>query len=167
MFGQLYFGGPLPFADKISKRKGVDIFQIGTGLAGASNVLKSVGKGSALIVLVFDIAKGALAVSASGLWELMESLSWSFIFCNIWSLEFCFYRFKGGMAWPLWGDLRFPLFGATAILAMLAAGYFPFACPKTSFFLTDEIAAGYLTIVGICVYRGDKVETAVWFGEFV
>ena len=50
-----YIFGALPFAHRISRRKGIDIFSIGTGLAGASNVMKNVGRGSALIVLVFDI----------------------------------------------------------------------------------------------------------------
>ena len=62
-----YIFGALPFAHRLSRRKGIDIFKTGTGLAGASNVLKTVGKGSAVIVLVFDLAKGALAVIVSGM----------------------------------------------------------------------------------------------------
>ena len=62
-----YIFGALPFAHRISRRQGVDIFSIGTGLAGASNVLKNVGRWAALMVLVFDIAKGALAVIVSGM----------------------------------------------------------------------------------------------------
>ena len=52
-----YIFGALPFAHRLSSRKGIDIFSTGTGLAGASNVFRSVGKGSALLVLVFDVAK--------------------------------------------------------------------------------------------------------------
>ena len=48
-----YIFGALPFAHRISIRKGIDIFSIGTGLAGASNVMKNVGRWSALMVLVF------------------------------------------------------------------------------------------------------------------
>ena len=60
-----YIFGALPFAHRISRRQGIDIFSIGTGLAGASNVLKNVGRWSGLMVLIFDVAKGALAVIVS------------------------------------------------------------------------------------------------------
>ena len=57
-----YLFGSLPLADRISRRHGVDIFASGTGLAGASNVRRSVGKYTAGVVLVGDLAKGVLAV---------------------------------------------------------------------------------------------------------
>ena len=160
-----YIFGALPFADKISKRKGVDIFQIGTGLAGASNVLKSVGKGSALIVVVFDIAKGALAVSVSaamGIDGILILVPSFFAIFGHWNSVFT--RFKGGDGLAIMGGLAIALFGATAILAMLAAGLVSLLAQKLPFSSLTNIAAGYLTIVGVCVYRGDKVETAVWFG---
>ena len=45
-----YLFGSNPLAYQISKRKGINIFKTGTGLAGASNVLHSVGKKPAAIV---------------------------------------------------------------------------------------------------------------------
>lgn len=42
--------------------KGIDIREQGSGSTGATNVLRSVGKLPALVVLLIDIAKGALAV---------------------------------------------------------------------------------------------------------
>lgn len=42
--------------------RGVDIRKVGSGNSGATNVLRSLGKGPALVVAVFDILKGALAV---------------------------------------------------------------------------------------------------------
>jgi len=62
-----YLLGALPLADKLSRRHGVDIFAVGSGLAGSSNVRRSVGKLPALTVMIGDIAKGALAVAFANL----------------------------------------------------------------------------------------------------
>jgi len=43
--------------------KGIDIRQVGSGNAGATNVLRSVGKLQALITLIVDVGKGILAVT--------------------------------------------------------------------------------------------------------
>jgi acyl phosphate:glycerol-3-phosphate acyltransferase len=45
---------------------GMDIRRAGSGNIGATNVLRTLGKGPAIITLVGDIAKGALAVVAAG-----------------------------------------------------------------------------------------------------
>ena len=160
-----YIFGALPFAEKISKRKGVDIFHIGTGLAGASNVLKSVGKGSGLIVLVFDIAKGALAVSVSLAMGIEGSLiivpSFFAIFGH-WNSVFT--RFKGGDGMAIVGGLAIALFGMVAILALLAAGLVSMLAQKLPFSSLTSIIAGYLTIVALSVYLNSKVEIAIWFG---
>lgn len=160
-----YIFGALPFADKISKRKGVDIFHIGTGLAGASNVLKSVGKGSALIVLVFDIAKGALAISvanAMGIDGVLVLVPAAFAIFGHWNSIFT--GFKGGDGMAIMGGLAIALFGTVAIIAMLSAGMVSLLAQRLPFSSLTSIIAGYTTIVLVCLYLGDKVEIAVWFG---
>lgn len=58
-----YLLGSIPLAYLISRRhSGVDIFDIGTGLPGASNVLRNVGVVPAVMVFIGDLSKGALAV---------------------------------------------------------------------------------------------------------
>ena len=58
-----YLLGAIPLAYLISKRhSGVDIFEIGSGLPGASNVMRNVGKLPAVMVFLGDMAKGALAI---------------------------------------------------------------------------------------------------------
>ncbi|GAP95564.1 glycerol-3-phosphate 1-O-acyltransferase PlsY [Leptolyngbya sp. NIES-2104] len=44
--------------------KGIDIREAGSGSTGATNVLRTIGKIPALIVLLIDIGKGALAIAA-------------------------------------------------------------------------------------------------------
>lgn len=57
-----YFLGSIPAAAWLARARGVDIRQVGSGNSGATNVLRSLGKGPALIVATFDILKGVLAV---------------------------------------------------------------------------------------------------------
>ena len=43
--------------------KGIDIREVGSGSTGATNVLRNLGKGPALVVLLIDAAKGVRAVA--------------------------------------------------------------------------------------------------------
>ena len=42
--------------------KGIDLRELGSGSTGATNVLRQVGKGPALVVFLIDVGKGAAAV---------------------------------------------------------------------------------------------------------
>ncbi|MFC6590668.1 glycerol-3-phosphate 1-O-acyltransferase PlsY [Deinococcus lacus] len=57
-----YLLGAIPAAAWVARTRGIDIRQVGSGNSGATNVLRSLGKGPALAVALFDILKGALAV---------------------------------------------------------------------------------------------------------
>ncbi|AXG98020.1 glycerol-3-phosphate acyltransferase [Deinococcus wulumuqiensis] len=57
-----YLIGAVPAAALLARTRGVDIRKVGSGNSGATNVLRSLGKGPALAVAVFDILKGVLAV---------------------------------------------------------------------------------------------------------
>lgn len=57
-----YLLGSLPAAAWVARLRGIDIRTVGSGNSGATNVLRSVGKGPALFVALFDIFKGAAAV---------------------------------------------------------------------------------------------------------
>jgi glycerol-3-phosphate acyltransferase PlsY len=56
--------------------KGIDIRQYGSGGTGATNVLRTVGKGPAIAVLMIDLLKGLLAVLLVGLaWPQVLTLA--------------------------------------------------------------------------------------------
>jgi len=58
-----YLIGSIPFGVWISRRRtGTDITQVGSGKIGTTNVLRTAGKKAAALVLVLDIAKGAVPV---------------------------------------------------------------------------------------------------------
>lgn len=60
LFG--YFAGSVPFAFLLARRAGIDVRIAGSGNVGAANVLRTTGTGRAIVVMLLDVAKGAMAV---------------------------------------------------------------------------------------------------------
>ncbi|MFC1914181.1 glycerol-3-phosphate 1-O-acyltransferase PlsY [Chloroflexota bacterium] len=62
-----YLLGSIPFGLIIGKLSAkTDIRQVGSGKTGTTNVLRTAGKKAAVLVLILDLAKGALAVLIAG-----------------------------------------------------------------------------------------------------
>lgn len=57
-----YLFGSVPFAFLLSRRRGIDLRQVGSGNIGASNVLRTSGVRIAVIAMGLDVVKGAVAV---------------------------------------------------------------------------------------------------------
>jgi glycerol-3-phosphate acyltransferase PlsY len=57
-----YLVGSVPFAFLLSRRRGIDLREVGSGNVGAANVLRSSGVRLAVIAVALDALKGALAV---------------------------------------------------------------------------------------------------------
>lgn len=55
--------GSIPVGVIVAKTKGIDLKKIGSGNIGATNVLRSLGKGPAALTLFGDMLKGTLAVA--------------------------------------------------------------------------------------------------------
>ena len=53
-----YLLGSIPFGVIIAKRNGVDIFSVGSGNPGATNVLRTIGKPAGYAVFILDFLKG-------------------------------------------------------------------------------------------------------------
>lgn len=58
-----YLLGSIPTGFLFGKARGIDIRTIGSGNIGATNVVRSLGKGAGALVLLADAAKGWLAVA--------------------------------------------------------------------------------------------------------
>ncbi len=56
-----YVLGSVDFAVLVARSRGVDIYEVGSGNPGTSNVARTLGKGAAAIVLVGDLMKGLIA----------------------------------------------------------------------------------------------------------
>ena len=75
--------------------KGIDLRELGSGSTGATNVLRQVGKGPALVVFVIDVAKGAIAVLLAGSLTEGAALSdWLQVLAGLAALA--------GHIWPVW-----------------------------------------------------------------
>lgn len=71
-----YLVGSIPFGVLIARARGVDLFQVGSGNVGATNVKRALGLGPALVVFALDVLKGAIP-SAAGVF-LLQSQEWGF-----------------------------------------------------------------------------------------
>ena len=60
-----YLVGSVPFAHLLSRRRGIDLRQVGSGNIGASNVLRTSGVRPAVVAMCLDAVKGALAVGVA------------------------------------------------------------------------------------------------------
>ena len=75
--------------------KGIDLRDCGSGSTGATNVLRNVGKGPALVVFLIDVSKGALAVL------LTKSVG-----LNDWLQVLAGLSALAGHIWPVWLDWK-------------------------------------------------------------
>lgn len=96
-----YVIGSIDFAVIVSRMHGVDITQVGSGNPGFSNVLRSVGRWPATMVLIGDTMKGVIA-AAMGMIAAASTdplVHWAFLaglFAVIGHCYPVFHRFKGG-----------------------------------------------------------------------
>ena len=75
--------------------KGLDLRELGSGSTGATNVLRQVGKGPALVVFVIDVSKGAAAVVlASAITQGHTFGDWVEVMAGLTALT--------GHIWPVW-----------------------------------------------------------------
>jgi glycerol-3-phosphate acyltransferase PlsY len=71
--------------------KGIDLRDCGSGSTGATNVLRNVGKGPALVVFLLDVGKGALAVLLA---KSVGMSDWVQVLAGLAALA--------GHIWPVW-----------------------------------------------------------------
>lgn len=96
-----YVVGSIDFAVIVARMHGVDIHQVGSGNPGASNVLRSIGRLPAAMVLIGDTLKGvigaAMGMIAAG--SVDFQVEWAFLAGFAAVVGHCypvFHRFRGG-----------------------------------------------------------------------
>ena len=160
-----YILGALPLADQLSRRYGVDIFSVGSGLAGASNVRRSVGSWPAAIVLIGDLGKGALAVLFGGLlgiegpWIVLPAAA---AIVGHWYSPLSGFRGGDGMA-TLGGVTiaQFPVYGVIAVIVVLLVST---GGQKISYSSLAGIVFGYAVLVTATVAYEVEVVPVVGVG---
>ena len=96
-----YLLGSIPFGVLVAKKYGVDIYEVGSGNPGATNVLRQIGKTAGYSVFILDFLKGLVAT----VWFLLPIFSFSEdITLGLWGLPAAvlghtlplFAKFRGG-----------------------------------------------------------------------
>ena len=106
-----YLIGSIDFGVIVPRLLGVDIYGVGSGNPGTSNVLRTLGKGPAALVLIGDGAKGALAAAIATVWAGAID---SFMSVETLAVACAFAAVVGHVA-PIWHRFRGGKGVATAI----------------------------------------------------
>lgn len=69
LLGLAFVSGSIPTGLLLARSRGIDLRSIGSGNIGATNVLRAMGKGSALLTFLGDFLKGLLPVLLAGALE--------------------------------------------------------------------------------------------------
>jgi acyl phosphate:glycerol-3-phosphate acyltransferase len=122
-----YVVGSIDFAVIVARMHGVDIRQVGSGNPGASNVLRSIGRVPAAMVLMGDTLKGvigaAMGMIAAGTVDFQSE--WAFLAGLAAVIGHCypiFHRFRGGKGVATGLGVLFytvPLVGAIVVAVWL------------------------------------------------
>lgn len=159
-----YLLGALPLAYLISRRHSdVNIFEVGTGLPGASNVRRNVGKLPAVMVLTGDMAKGALAIMLADFmgvespWILLPAGA-----AVVGHWKSMFTGFRGGDGLATLGGSIFGLFPILGFISLAVASLVALGGQKIPYSSLFSIVFGYGTLAALTVYYDG--DTTLVFG---
>ena len=144
-----YLLGALPIADRVSRRRDVDIFSAGTGLAGATNVRRQVGNVPSAIVVLGDFGKGVLAVIVADLLGVDKGSVWILLpaaAAIIGHWKSIFTGFRGGDALVTLGGIIIALFPVTGFISVAIATIVAFSAQRLPFSSLLNVVFGYLAL---------------------
>jgi acyl phosphate:glycerol-3-phosphate acyltransferase len=160
-----YLLGSIPFGWLLTRLSGLgDIRSIGSGNIGATNVLRTGGKGLAALTLALDLGKGSAAVAIAALWGREPALV-AAVAVILGHMFPVWLGFRGGkgvatalgvlltLAWPL-ALLAAGLWLATALLfhySSLAALVAALASAALAGFIVDQKTALVVALVALLV----------------
>jgi acyl phosphate:glycerol-3-phosphate acyltransferase len=103
--GLSYLAGSLVASLVIGRLRGVDIRTLGSGNAGATNAMRTLGGKVALVIFIIDLVKGWIATAVIAPWPLSPSLA-AKPEVAAWSLTVCGLAVMLGHVYPLWYGFR-------------------------------------------------------------
>lgn len=162
-----YLIGSVDFGVIVPKILGVDIYEAGSGNPGTSNVLRTMGKGPAALVMVGDALKGTVAAAIGGYlggagaaWSvdtLAVACSFAAVLGHVFPL---WHRFRGGrgVATAIGAVLYLaPVFGIVLGVGWLAMTFIG----KTASVASLVAMAVYVPGLAVAGYRGWSLAWAV------
>ncbi|HEY1312794.1 MAG TPA: glycerol-3-phosphate 1-O-acyltransferase PlsY [Steroidobacteraceae bacterium] len=154
----------------LGRLRGVDIRGLGSGNAGATNALRTQGKLFAFLVLLIDVAKGALAV----LWLPTATLPAVGIDPDVpreWLTLGCGLAAIVGHVYPVWFSFRGGK-GAATVVGVIAAVELRLLVPLLASWFIVLLLSGYVSlasmlsgvalVVAVCVLEPGNVPLLVF-----
>ena len=161
-----YLLGSINFAYITARIKGIDISSEGSGNPGTSNVLRTLGKGSAAIVLLGDLLKGAIPIIFFYQDQYFLLYGLAAVVGHIYPV---FYKFKGGkgvatylgvyVATVLMNPYNSDLFNIEIfqILNIPVLSFFYFVVFKTTRVSAIASLSTVLITVSLLIYTNDEI----------
>ena len=145
----------------LGRLRGVDIRNMGSGNAGATNALRTQGKLFGFLVLLVDIAKGVLAVG----WlpgAVLPGIGIDPDVSRAWLTVACGFAVIVGHVYPVWFEFRGGK-GAATVIGVVAAMELRLLLPLLISWFVVLLLSGYVglaTMLSTCV-----LAVAVWVLE--
>lgn len=155
-----YLVGALPGSLLLGRLRGVDIRALGSGNAGATNALRTQGKGFALLVLLFDVGKGALVVLA------LPAAAWLRAgpdpeVSRVWLRFACGFAVIVGHVYPVWFDFRGGK-GAATVVGVVGALEPRLLLPLIAAWFIVLLLSGYVGLATMCAGVALVLAVARW-----
>ena len=155
-----YLLGSINTALAVAASRGVDIRAVGSGNPGASNVLRSLGKGPAGLVIVADLFKGFLP-SLVGLLLWSPAVAAVAGFCAVAGHCYpAFHRFRGGKGVATAGGAALALSPPVMIAMVLMYGI---GLAATRVSAVGSLAAAVASVPALII-AGVETGAVLWFG---
>ena len=158
-----YVVGSIDFAVIVARMHGVDIHKVGSGNPGASNVLRSIGRLPAAMVLVGDTLKGvigaAMGMIAAG--SVDFQVEWAFLAGFAAVVGHCypvFHRFRGGKGVAT--GLGVLLFTVPIVGVIVVAGWLILVKLTKTASISSLIAVA--ASVPLAIWQGVEGMSLVW-----
>ncbi|MDX1469592.1 MAG: glycerol-3-phosphate 1-O-acyltransferase PlsY [Acidimicrobiia bacterium] len=159
-----YVIGSINFAVFVARMHGVDIRQEGSGNPGMSNVLRTVGKVPAAMVLAGDVVKGVAGayagLIASGTTDFLSPWAFAGGFAAV--VGHCypiFHKFRGGKGVATGAGVA--LFTMPVVAAIVIAGWFLMVRVMKLASVASLIAVA--ASVPLALWQGIGTEALIWF----
>jgi acyl phosphate:glycerol-3-phosphate acyltransferase len=131
----------------IGHMRGIDIRTLGSGNAGATNAMRTLGARLALVVFVIDLAKGWIATGAIAPWAVPAP--WAApAAVSPWSVPVCALAVMLGHVYPLWYGFRGGKGMATLLGVVLAVNAW-LTLPMILVWLATVILTGFVGLGSI------------------
>ena len=154
-----YLLGSVSSAVLVARARGVNIYEVGSGNPGASNVYRTMGKGAAALVYLGDLAKGFIPAMVGVLgWGQPEAFAFGF-FAVVGHCYPVFHRLRGGKGVATAGGV---LLATVPFVVLALAGLYAVLVGVTKISSVGSLSMAALAIPAVVV-AGVRDWPLIWW----